>query len=264
MADARPRRYRTGVEDRFERIETGKAEDEMTTAASNVRDRIRKEFDRQVAGFETSEAFRRLESGGCRPAEYRDLIANVARAHLNSPRILAFLFAVAPPAASRALASNMLEELGAEGPESGHPWHLETLLERTELAASVRAQVHEDSADLLHRFCADPFLFGSLRELGLSVLLEVSSFEWMLSRLARRMGEALERGLGLDREALSWFFLHAEADLVHAQEALETIEKYVAGYGFGDEELSTFLDLTFRENVFTSRYFFKSYVGEAA
>lgn len=236
----------------------------MSASTASVRDRVREQFERQVAGFESSEAFRRLEAGMCAPDEYQDFVANVARAHLNSPRILAFLYAIAPPAASRALAGNMLEEMGTEGPESGHPRHLETLLAGTGLAESVKARVHEDSADLIHRFCADPFLFGSLRELGLSVLLEVSSFEWMLSRLARRMGEALERGLKLDRDLLRWFFLHAEADLVHAQEALATIEAYVAGYGFGEDELTTFLDLTFRENVFLSRYFFKSYAGQAA
>lgn len=231
---------------------------------TDVRARVQRQFEAQTASFQASDAFRRLEQGEGTATEYRDFLTNVARAHLNSPRILAFLYAVAPPKASAALASNMLEELGEDGPESGHPRYLETLLDRAGLSDAVKERVRADSADLIHRFCADPFLFGSLKELGLSVLLEVSSFEWMLSRTARRMGEALERGLKLDRAALAWFFLHAEADIAHAEEALTTIETYVRDYGFSSDELETFLDLTFRENVFLARYFFTRYASEAA
>lgn len=226
-----------------------------------VQDRVRARFESQVQDFQASEAFRRLEAGQWTRPEYLDFIANVARAHLNSPRIMAFLYSVAPPRASHQVAENMLEELGTEGPGSGHPRYLETLLERSGLSPEVQDRVHQDSADLIHNLCCDPPLFATLRELGLSVLLEVSSFEWMLSRLSGRLGRALEKGTGLDREALAWFFLHAEADIEHAREALVTIEEYVGAYRFSPSELETFLDLTFRENVFLARYFFKSYQG---
>lgn len=226
---------------------------------SAVQARVQRRFEQATADFAASEPFRRLESGAFSVQEFRDFACNVARAHLNSPRILAFMYAVAPPAASANLSHNMLEELGTG--DGGHPRYLETLLAKLELAPATIAQVREDAADLIHKFCVDPMLFGTLRELGLSALLEVSSFEWMLSRLATRMGEALERGLKLDREALAWFFLHAEADIAHAQEALETIAHYVQGYRFTDDELETFLDLTFRENVFLARYFFKRYAA---
>jgi hypothetical protein len=227
----------------------------MTT----VQSRVRRRFEQATEEFAASGAFRRLEDGAFSSAEYVDFACNVARAHLNSPRILAFLFAVAPPGASRHLSSNMLEELG--GTDGGHPRYLEAMLAHLNLGDATIARVREDAADLIQKFCVDPMLFGTLRELGLSALLEVSSFEWMLSRLATRMGESLQRGLKLDRAALEWFFLHAEADIEHAEQALETIAEYVAGYGVTDEELETFLDLTFRENVFLARYFFKRYTA---
>jgi hypothetical protein len=227
----------------------------------SVRDRVRARFEAQVAAFETSSEFRGLTSGSWPAERYRDFIANVARVHLNSPRIMAFMFSVAPPAVSATVAANMVEELGRDGPDTGHPRLLEALLERSGVPEAVCARVRTDSDDLLRNLACDPLLFGTLRELGFSVLLEVSSFEWMLSRLSGRMGRALATGLGLDAGALGWFFLHSEVDVRHAEESLETIEAYAREYGFDDEGVETFLDLTFRENVYLSRYFFKSYVS---
>lgn len=227
----------------------------------STQDTVRHRFESQIQDFQASEKFQRLEAGSWTRPEYLDFIGNVARAHMNSPRIMAFLFSVAPPKASHAVAMNMLEELGAEGPGSGHPRYLETMLARSGLGKDVQARIRQDSSDLIHNLCCDPPLFATLRELGLSVLLEVSSFEWMLSQLSGRIGRALEAGTGLDRDALAWFFLHAEADIEHAQEALVTIAEYVEAYRFTPAELETFLDLTFRENVYLARYFFKSYQG---
>ena len=109
--------------------------------------------------------------------------------------------------------------------------------------------------DQLRTLCTDPLMFGTIKELGLSVLLEVTCFEWMLSRLSSRMGQALQSHQGLPPESLQWFYHHSEVDIRHAEEGVDAVIEYVSYYEIAADELETILDITFRENVFTRRYF---------
>src|SRR5205809_726484 len=87
---------------------------------------VRALFERQVEAFTGSPEFAALEAG-C--GDYDAFIENVARAHLKSPQLVAFLYALAPPAAARDLLGNLLEELGLEAEsERPHPALLEDLL----------------------------------------------------------------------------------------------------------------------------------------
>ena len=86
-------------------------------------------FSRQVDSLTACHDFRALEDGRATRGQYDAFIENVARAHLRSPQLLAFLYALAPPAAADDLRHNLLEELGLED-DSGraHPDLLEDLL----------------------------------------------------------------------------------------------------------------------------------------
>ncbi|MBI3622286.1 MAG: hypothetical protein HY208_08890, partial [Nitrospirae bacterium] len=117
------------------------------------------------------------------------------------------------------------------------------------------ARLEQEAQDDVRRMCTDPFLYGTLKEFGLHILLEVSSFEWMLSRLASRMGNFLVKHHRMKQADLLWFFYHSEKDIQHAEEALDTIVDYVNYYGFSSEELDSILGIAFRENVFLRRYF---------
>src|SRR5207249_784933 len=55
---------------------------------------VRALFERQVEAFTGSPEFAALEAG-C--GDYDAFIENVARAHLKSPQLVAFLYALAPP-----------------------------------------------------------------------------------------------------------------------------------------------------------------------
>ena len=85
-----------------------------------LRSTIETLFARQVESLSASAEFQALENGSAAPAEYDAFIANVTRAHLRSPQLLAFLYALAPPAAAADLRHNLLEELGLDE-DSGRP-----------------------------------------------------------------------------------------------------------------------------------------------
>ena len=58
---------------------------------------------------------------------------------------------------------------------------------------------------------------ATLRELCLSVLLETMSFEFMLSRYSSAIAAALVARYDISKAALSWFELHSEVDIRHAE-----------------------------------------------
>jgi hypothetical protein len=56
-----------------------------------LRSTIQRLFERQVERLTASAEFRALETGHAAPEAYDTFIENVARAHLRSPQLLAFL-----------------------------------------------------------------------------------------------------------------------------------------------------------------------------
>jgi hypothetical protein len=216
---------------------------------------VESRYAEQLKFFESSELFHLVESGLGDNKFYDDFIANLCQSHLKSPQILAFLYAVAPPSVVRFIQYNMLEELGLDAEGICHPDLLRNLAIAVGFDRDRIEQIEAGSQSELHRMCSEPLLYGTLKELGLSVLLEVSSFEWMLSRLAGRIGQALQQHLKLSSENLKWFSHHSEVDIRHAEEGLDSVVNYVNHYGFNSDDLETILDITFRENVFIKRYF---------
>lgn len=221
----------------------------------DVRSLIESRYSEQVSFLENSQAFQDLESGQGDVTFHNNFISNLCKTHLKSPQILAFLYAAAPLTVVNDIQHNMLEELGLDEAGICHPDLLRKLAKAAGFDKDKLAQIEIAAQAELQRMCSEPMLYGTLKELGLSVLLEVTCFEWMLSRLSGRMGKALQKYRGLDAETLEWFFHHSEVDIRHAESGLNSVVNYVEYYGFDRDDLETILDITFRENIFIKRYF---------
>lgn len=216
---------------------------------------VESEYGRQTEGFAQSELFRALEGGTAAALCYDQFIYGICRSHLKSPHILAFLFALAPPRAADHLRHNMLEELGLDEAGLSHPSLLGELMLGAGFDDESRAQLELEAEEELRSVIVQPLLFGTLKELGLSVLMETAAFEWMLSRLASRMAHFLREHRRLTAGALRWFYHHAEVDRRHAEEGLDSIAAYARFYELNEGDAETILEVTFRENVFLKRYF---------
>jgi hypothetical protein len=227
----------------------------MDNGEQTLRSAVEDLFARQVASLTASAEFQALERGTAARDHYDAFIENVARAHLRSPQLLAFLYALAPPAAAADLRHNLLEELGLDANGGRpHPDLLRSLVVGAGLGRRlVSLEAHAD--DDLRRVVVDPLLYGTLREVGLAALTEIVAFEFMLSRVSGRMARALGQHRGLPAPALEWFTHHSEVDIRHAQQGLTDLEAYARYYEFTDEEALTIVEMTLRENVFARRYF---------
>ena len=227
----------------------------MSEVKGTLRSRIEALFARQVEALTTSAAFRALEDGTATRAQYDAFIENVARAHLRSPQLVAFLFALAPSAAAHDLLDNLLEELGLDTPSARpHPDLLRDLLHGAGLGhrlALLEAQAEDD----IRRVVTEPLLYGTLRDVGLAALTEIVAFEFMLSRVSARLAGALAAHRSLVGTALVWFTHHSAVDVLHAAQGLADLEAYVDYYGFEADEALVLVELALRENVFARRYF---------
>jgi pyrroloquinoline quinone (PQQ) biosynthesis protein C len=222
------------------------------------RSRLEAEYAAQCEAFARSDAFRALEEGRASRQSYDRFIAGVCRTHLKSPQILAFLYSVAPPQATDHIKHNMLEELGLDEAGVSHPFLLLQLMEQAGFNQKARREAEAQAQENLRRMCTDPILFGTFKEVGLGVLLEVTCFEWMLSRLATRIARFLHAHRGLSNGSLQWFTHHSEVDLRHAAEGLDAVVEYLRYYEFDGSDAASILEITFRENPFLKRYFGES------
>ncbi|HEX6210488.1 MAG TPA: hypothetical protein VF136_06910, partial [Methylomirabilota bacterium] len=68
----------------------------METISRRFLDEVETAFTRQVEQLTGSAEFQALEDGRATPEQYGAFIENVVRAHLRSPQLLAFLYALAP------------------------------------------------------------------------------------------------------------------------------------------------------------------------
>lgn len=221
----------------------------------DIRAIIETQYDAQVQAFAQSSKFQQLTSGQLSRTEIDQFIANLCQAHLKSPQILAFLYSVAPPTTAPQIQHNMLEELGLDDEGICHPDLLHQLATAAGFTPQQREALKAGAQAQLRTLCTDPLMFGTIKELGLSVLLEVTCFEWMLSKLSSQMGQALDVHRGLPPESLAWFYHHSEVDIRHAEEGVDSVVDYVRYYEIEADELETLLDITFRENIFIKRYF---------
>lgn len=221
----------------------------------SLRAAIETQYARSTQELTDTAEFRRLESGEASREEYDRFIANVVRSHMKSPKILAFLYAVAPPEATHDLLHNLLEELGIEEEDGiSHPDLMKAVAIGAglgDLLPQLDALAQEDMRQII----VDPLLYGSFREVGFAVLVETVAYEWMLSRTASRIAQFLKAHRGMADASLEWFTHHSEVDIQHAEEGLDSLVKYADYYQFAPDEADTIVEMTLRENVFIKRYF---------
>ncbi len=221
----------------------------------SIREKAESEFAKQTQALAASEVFLALEAGKADKKAYNDFIANVCKTHLRSPQILGFLFLVAPPKSMGDIKHNMLEELGLDEEGIPHPELLVKLAKHAGFNKQETQVIEILAQEELRRIVSEQILYGTVKEIGLSALLETSSFEWMLSRLSSRMAKFLEKHRGISKDGLEWFTHHSEVDIRHAEEQLDSVVEYVKYYQFEPSHFESILELTFRENVFIKRYF---------
>jgi hypothetical protein len=212
-----------------------------------LREHIESLFEAQVAELTASDAFRALELGAATPAAYDQFVADVVRTHLKATEYVAFLCALAAPATSESRLRNLLEEIH-------HPGLLRQLAVGAGLVDRL-PELEAQAADDIRRLVVEPVLYRTLGEVGLAAFCEVVAFEYMLSRLAGRIGAFLAMHRGLGPAALRWWTEHADVDIQHAAEGLEDLETYAHYYGLADEDGLAIAEMTLRENVFLRRYF---------
>jgi hypothetical protein len=223
-----------------------------------LRTRVAALFSAQVAAMSEAADFQDLEAGRASRERYDAFLENVARAHLRSPQLVAFLYSIAPPAAAESVLHNLLEELGLEDEgDVAHPALLRELIVGAGLGHRL-PEIEWLAKDDLRRVVVDPILYGTLRDVGLAALTEIVAFEFMLSRLSSRIATALERHRGLAASTLRWFTHHSEVDVAHAEQGLDGLAAYVRYYGIPEDEALTIVEMTLRENVFLRRYFRES------
>jgi len=227
----------------------------------SIRSLVESEYAAQTEAFASSEIFKSLRSGNVPAKVYDEFIARLCRTHLNSPQILAFLYSLAPPRVAESLKHNMLEELGLDEAGIAHSELLLRLARAAGFDQRACAELKTQSQAELHRLCTDPILFGTFREFGLTVLLEVTCFEWTLARLGKAIGDLLAEHRGLSWEDLLWFTHHAEVDQRHAEEGLDAVVEYANYYEFDETDFRLITEIVFRENVLLKRYFAKSEVS---
>jgi pyrroloquinoline quinone (PQQ) biosynthesis protein C len=76
-------------------------------------------------------------------------------------------------------------------------------------------------------FSANRGPFATMREICLAVLIETLSFEFMLSRCSGKIAASLREHYAIPSAALSWFELHSEVDIRHAEEGIAVIADYL-------------------------------------
>ncbi len=212
-----------------------------------------KRLHEQFSSHATYKKF--IGKTGSKP-EAEAFVKRVCKAHLRSPQVLGFVYAVTSPKSRHHIEHNLLEELGHESPgDPSHPLLLKQLAKAMGVSDHTWTTYEDEAEQVLRNKTIEPIMFGTLMETGLNVMLEVFAFEWMLARESRHMGTALKHYLGLEEKDLEWFYHHSEVDIAHAEQGLDTLVDYLTYFKIDDETVRTVAEITFRENVFLKRYF---------
>ena len=221
----------------------------------SVEDAIKETMERTTSEALADKRIQALLSGEMSPEEVCVFFRSFIVTHLNSVQILSLLFSIAPREPSDLLKENLLEEMGLEEGEKPHPEMLIDLARGLGFSQQdiLRLSVEADEARRVFGSAKVPY--ESLRDLGLSMLLETVAFESFLSRVSDRIAESLTNHYGLSAEAVQWFTLHGEVDIRHAEEGKRTILGYISYYRFSPGELERIARKTFARNVVLNRYF---------
>jgi L-Ala-D/L-Glu epimerase len=214
---------------------------------------IRSLYEKATYEFSASRQYQTLVAGEASTEFVRQFLLNIFRTHYLSAHIVALCFAALPSSAADLLKENLLEEMG-HGDEPPHSALLLQLAGGIGCSQGEIDQLTEDARKRVALFCASRVPSSTLREICLAVLLETLSFEFMLSRCSDRLAKALNEHYGIAKTALSWFELHSEVDVRHAEEALTVIEDYVKFHQISNAAFER-IQLAALSNVFAKHYF---------
>jgi len=154
-------------------------------------EQISKVFANATEEFRNSAEYRELVSGRAAPEAAREFIRNVFRTHYLSSHIVALCFASLPSDTAMLLKENLLEEMGRSEEEKPHSALLLEMARSMEFSEVEIARLVTDARERLAVFCATRVPVATLRELCLALLLEIMSFEIMLSRCSSEIAGAL-------------------------------------------------------------------------
>ena len=203
----------------------------------SVEDAVKGLMERTTSEALADERVQALLSGRMSREEVLAFFRSFIVTHLNSVQILAFLFSMAPRGASDLVKENLLEEMGLEESEKAHPDMLIDLAEGLGFSEQDVLRLSAEADEVRRSFSSARVPYDSLRDLGLSMLLETVAFESFLSRVSDRIAESLTSHYGLSAEAVQWFTLHGEVDVRHAEEGRQTILGYASHYRFSPTSL---------------------------
>ena len=197
----------------------------------------------------------RLISGQMNREELLKFFRNFIPTHLSSVQILALLFSLAPTGASDLVKGNLLEEMGLEEGEKPHPDMLIDLAQGLGFSEQEIKRLSAVADESRRTFASAPMAQKTLRDMGLSILLETVAFEGFLSRVSDRLADSLTNHYGLSTDAVKWFTLHGEVDVRHAEEGRQVVRTYISYYRFSESEVESIVRSNFGKNVILGRYF---------
>ena len=225
------------------------------TLHNAIENTIKKTLEGTTTGALADPRVKAILSGDMAREDLREFFRNFIVTHLNSVQILSFLFAVAPRDAADMVKGNLMEEMGLDEGEKAHPEMLIDLARGVGFSEADVIRLNAEADEARREFGLERVPYESLRDLGLSMLLETVAFELFLSRASDRIAESMTGHYGLSAEAVEWFTLHGEVDVRHAEEGKRTLQGYISYYGFRPDEVERILSKTFERNVVLKRYF---------
>ena len=214
---------------------------------------VRSAFEKATSELIESREFQALISGQGSREFLRAFVRNVFRTHYLSAHIVALCFAALPSDAAALLKENLLEEMG----HNDEPPHSALLLKLAEGIGCSKQEINQlidDARRRVSEFCATRVALPTLREICLAVLIETLSFEFMLAHCSGKIAAALEDRYGIPKAALSWFELHSEVDLRHAEEGLTVIADYLVFHQISDASFEIIQHAAL-DRGFTKHYF---------
>jgi L-alanine-DL-glutamate epimerase-like enolase superfamily enzyme/pyrroloquinoline quinone (PQQ) biosynthesis protein C len=201
------------------------------------------------------QRLRRLISGQMTREELRKFFRNFIPTHLSSVQILALLFSLAPTGAFELVRGNLLEEMGLEEGEKAHPDMLTDLAQGLGFSEQEIKRMSAVADESRRTFASAPMAQKTLRDMGLTILLEIVAFEGFLSRVSDRLADSLTSHYQLSTDAVKWFTLHGEVDVRHAEEGRQVVRTYISYYRFSESDVERIVGSTFSKNVILDRYF---------
>ena len=201
------------------------------------------------------QRLRRLISGQMTREELRKFFRHFIVTHLNSVQILSFLLSLAPRDAAGLVRENLLEEMGLVEGEKAHPEMLIDLAQGLGFSHGDILRLSAEADEVRGAFASTIVPYRTLRDLGLSILLETVTFETFLSRISDRVAEALTNHYQVSTDEVRWFTLHGEVDVRHAEEGRQVVRTYISHYRFSESEVERIVRSTFAKNVILDRYF---------